>query len=124
MTEATKMTLVQTRIAGGVWEGALNGAGAAAPVVEALHAGRAVEGVEVAPVTGKTGQFSVRVPIPTWALNEGIQTFVLQSNGRTLAQFTLVAGQPLDEDIQAELILVRAELDLLKRAFQRHVREG
>ena len=41
-----------------------------------------------------------------------------------LAQFTLVAGQPLDEDIRAELSLLRAELDLLKRAFQRHVRES
>lgn len=124
MTKATKMTLVQTRIVGGVWEGALNGAGSAAPVVEALHVGRAVEGVEVAPVPGKTGQFTVRVPIPAWALNEGVQTFVLQSDAVTLAQFTLVAGQPLDEDIRAELSLVRAELDLLKRAFQRHVREG
>jgi hypothetical protein len=124
MTEATKMTLVQTRIAGGVWEGALSGAGSAAPVVEALHAGRVVEGVEVAPLPGKAGQFTVRVPIPAWALNEGVQTFVLQSDGVTLAQFTLVAGQPLEEDIRAELSLLRAELDLLKRAFQRHVREG
>jgi hypothetical protein len=124
MTEATKMTLVQTRIAGGVWEGALSGAAGAAPLVEALQGGRAIEGVEVAPVRGQAGQFIVRVPIPAWALNEGVQTFVLQSDGATLAQFTLVAGQPLDEDIRAELSLLRAELDLLKRAFQRHVREG
>ncbi len=124
MADATKMTLVQTRIAAGVWEGVLSADGSASPAIEALHAGRAVEGVEVAPVPGKARQFTVRVPIPAWALNEGVQTFVLQSEGRTLAQFTLVAGQPLDEDIRAELSLVRAELDLLKRAFQRHVREG
>jgi hypothetical protein len=124
MADATKMTLVQTRIAAGVWEGVLSASGTASPAIEALHAGRAVEGVEVAPVPGKAGQFTVRVPIPAWALNEGVQTFVVQAEGRTLAQFTLVAGQPLDEDIRAELSLVRAELDLLKRAFQRHVREG
>ena len=118
------MTLVQTRIVGGVWEGVLSGAAGDTPVVEALHAGRVVEGVEVASVPGKAGQFAVRVPIPAWALNEGVQTFVLQSDGVTLAQFTLVAGQPLDEDIRAELSLLRAELDLLKRAFQRHVRES
>ena len=117
------MTLVQTRIAGGVWEGALSGAGDAT-VIEALHAGRTVEGVEVSPKSGKAGQFTVRVPIPAWALNEGVQTFVLRSGGETLAQFTLVAGVPLDEDIRAEVSLLRAELDLLKRAFQRHVREG
>jgi hypothetical protein len=117
------MTLVQTRIAGGVWEGALNGAGEV-PVIEALHAGRAVEGVEITAKPGKAGQYTVRVPIPAWALNEGVQTFVLRSGGETLAQFTLVAGVPLDEDIRAEVSLLRAELDLLKRAFQRHVREG
>lgn len=122
MADIRNMTLVQTRIAGGVWEGALSGAGAEAPAITALHAGRAVEGVEVVP--GQAGQFAVRVPIPAWALNEGVQTFVVQAGGETLATFTLVAGQPLDEDIRAELALIRAELDLLKRAFQRHVREG
>lgn len=124
MAEATKMTLVQTRIAAGVWEGALSADAPAPPDIVALHAGRQIDGVEVALVPGKSGRFTVRLPIPAWALNEGVQTFVLQSGGQTLAQFTLIAGQPLDEDIRAELSLLRAELDLLKRAFQRHVREA
>ena len=116
------MKLVQGRIAGGVWEGVVQAD--AAPVVEALHLGRAIEGVEVRAVAGKSGQFGVRVPIPAWVLNEGVQTIVVQAGGETLAQVTLVAGEPLDEDIRAEISLLRAELDLLKRAFQRHVREG
>jgi hypothetical protein len=124
MAKATGMTLVQTRIADGVWEGALSVADDEAPVIAVLHAGRAVEGVEISPKAGKTGQFTVRVPIPAWALNEGVQTFLLRSGEMTLAQFTLVAGLPLDQDIRAEISLLRAELDLLKRAFQRHVREG
>ena len=78
----------------------------------------------VRPVAGKSGQFTLRVPIPAWALNEGVQTFVVQAGGERLAQFTLIAGQPLEEDIRAEVSLLRAELDLLKRAFQRHLREG
>ena len=94
----------------------------AAPVVEALHGGRAVEGVTVEPAGA--GRFAVRVPIPAWALNEGVQTILVQADGARLAVITLVAGEPLDEDIRAELVLLRAELDLLKRAFQRHVREG
>jgi hypothetical protein len=117
------LSLEQTRIAGGVWEGVLRGADAAPPV-EALHGGRALEGVEMAPVPGKAATFTVRVPIPGWALNEGAQSFLIQSEGATLAQFTVVAGQSADGDLRAELSLLRAELDLLKRAFQRHVREG
>jgi len=78
----------------------------------------------VRPLPGKAGCFAVVVPIPAWALNEGVQSFLVQSGGAVLAQFTLVAGQVLEADIRAELGLLRAELDLLKRAFQRHVREG
>ena len=124
MAKTPEITLVQARITAGVWDGVLSGAGTTPPAIAALHGGRAVEGVEVRPVPGKPGQISVRVPIPAWALNEGVQTFVVQADGTTLAQFTLVAGAPLDEDIRAEIGLLRAELDLLKRAFQRHVREG
>lgn len=116
------LKLEQGRIAGGVWEGVVTSA--AEPAIEVLHGERAVEGVEVLPLTGAAGRFAVRVPIPAWALNEGVQTFLVQSGGVALAQFTLVAGQPVDEDIRAELSLLRAELDLLKRAFQRHVRES
>ena len=112
--------LEQTGITGGVWEGLLSGP-AVAPALEASHNGRAIEGVEVLP--DGAGRFVVRVPIPVWVLNEGVQTVLLHSGGVVLAQFTLVAGQHLDQDIRAELSLLRAELDLVKRAFQRHVRE-
>ncbi|MGL4239317.1 hypothetical protein [Tabrizicola sp.] len=123
MAEKTGITLAETRIAGGVWEGTLSGVNGAAPVIEALHGDRAIEGVEVTPVPGKAGRFAVRVPIPAWAVNGGVQTFLVRSGGDVLAQFTLVAGQPLDEDIRAELSLLRAELELLKRAFRRHCAE-
>jgi hypothetical protein len=108
------------RIAGGVWIAEVTGA-TEAPVIEAVTGGRAIDGVEVLPGAG--GRHSVRVPIPAWALNEGVQTVLVRSGGETLAQFTLIAGEPADQDIRAELGLLRAELDLLKRAFQRHARE-
>lgn len=114
------MKLDSGKIAGGVWEGVV--LSDAAPVVEAVHGGRVVEGVTVDPAGA--GRFAVRVPIPAWALNEGVQTILVQADGARLALITLVAGEPLDEDLRAEVSLLRAELDLLKRAFQRHVREG
>lgn len=124
MAETPEMRLDQTRIADGIWEGILSGAMAGPPQIEALHLGRKVEGVEVQALPGVSGRFAVRVPIPAWALNEGVQSLLVQSGEVVLARFTLVAGQPLDEDIRAELSLLRAELDLLKRAFQRHCQES
>ena len=47
----------------------------------------------------------------------------MQAGGEVLASFTLVAGVPLEEDLRAEISLLRAELDLLKKAFRRHVTE-
>lgn len=114
------MKVELSRIAGGVWEATV--IADAAPVIEALHGGRAVEGATVEP--GPSGRYVVRVPIPAWVLNEGVQTILVQAGGERLAVITLVAGEPLDEDIRAEIGLLRAELDVLKRAFQRHVREG
>lgn len=108
------------RISSGVWEAVV--ISSEMPAVQALHGGRAVEGVTVAPLGD--GRHAVRVPIPAWAVNEGVQMILVQANAQRLAVITLVAGEPLDEDLRAEVTLLRAELDLLKRAFQRHVREG
>lgn len=123
MTDASPLSLTATRIAAGVWEGVLSGVSGAVPVVEALHQGKVLEGVEVAPLPAKAGQYVVKVPIPAAVLNEGVQTFLLRAGGQVLAQFTVIAGVPLEEDLRAEISLLRAELDLLKRAFRRHCAE-
>jgi hypothetical protein len=117
---AKRMTLTQSRIAGGVWEGVLTGAGDTG-VLEALHQGRRLEGLSVTPLPGEAGSHLVRLAIPASILSEGVQTVLLQAGGEVLASFTLVAGVPLEEDLRAEISLLRAELDLLKKAFRRHV---
>jgi hypothetical protein len=123
MTDPTpSMSLTQTRIAGGVWEGVLTASGEV-PAIQALHQGRVLEGVEVKPLPGKSGRHAVRVPIPAAILTEGVQTVLLQAGDIVLAQFSLIAGAPLDDDLRAEIGLLRAELDLLKRAFRRHCSE-
>lgn len=119
---AGRMTLTQSRIAGGVWEGVLTGAGDAG-TLEALHQGRKLEGLSVTPVPDEAGNHVVRLAIPASILNEGVQTVLLQAGGEVLASFSLIAGVPLEEDLRAEISLLRAELDLLKKVFRRHVAE-
>ena len=123
MTRPDGLVLTQTRIAGGVWEGVLTGAGASAPAIEAQHQGLALAGVQVLPFPGRPGQYVVQLPIPPEILSEGVQTVLLLSDGVELAQFSLIAGTPLEQDLRAEISLLRAELDLLKRAFRRHCAE-
>lgn len=119
----TDLTLTQTRMAQGRWEGVLTGAGDGTPALQAQHQGIALEGMTVTPLPDRPGQHVVQVPIPASILSEGVQTVLITHGDAVLARFTLVAGAPLEEDLRAEIGLLRAELDLLKRAFRRHCSE-
>ena len=122
------MTLVKltgTRIRAGVWEGLLTGQDTP-PRLEVMHLEAPLDGIRVTEVSGTPGQWAVQVPIPVHALNDGVQTFVIRDTGtgQTMAHFTLIADALMAEDIRAEIDLLRAELDLLKRAFRRHCVES
>ncbi len=117
------MQLTKTRIRAGVWEGVLTGS-TAEPALEVLHLEKPLTGVTVAPMAGAEG-WAVRVPIPAELLSEGVQTFLIRStgSGTTLAHFSIITGVAMEDDLRAEVDLIRAELDMLKRAFRRHCLE-
>lgn len=116
--------LTRTRIRAGLWEGVLSGA-EAQPRLEVLLLEQPVPGVVVEPVAGRAGEWAVRVPIPVEALSEGVQTFLIREAGttETLAHFTIITGVAMEDDMRAEVDLLRQELDMLKRAFRRHCLE-
>lgn len=119
-----EITLTKTRLYEGHWEGVLTCIGASEgwlPSLVVTHLGTAIDGVSVTEETDK-GQWRVRVPIPADRITDGVQTFLIsdRSSGETLASFAIYAGDALAEDIRAEIGLLRAELDMLKRAFRRH----
>jgi hypothetical protein len=118
------MTLTKTRIRAGVWEGVLSGA-ATAPQIEVLLLGQALTEVSLSAVPERAGEFLVRVPIPAEALSEGVQTFIIRdkASGEKLTHFTVITGVAMEDDMRAEVDLLRAELDMLKRAFRRHCLE-
>lgn len=116
--------LTQTRIRAGIWEGVLSGS-AARPELEVLLLEQPLPGVQVEEVAGREGEWAVRVPIPAEALNEGVQTFLIRQKGTSeaLAHFTVITGVAMEDDMRAEVDLLRQELDMLKRAFRRHCLE-
>lgn len=115
--------LESTRIRAGRWEAVSKAE--ETPDLELRHLGEALEGLEV---SGGPGDWHIAQPIPAELLNEGVLTFLVcrKTDGEVIDRFTLVAGAPLAEDLRAEIGLLRAELDLLKRAFrqQNAEREG
>ena len=118
-------TLTKTRFLEGTWKGLLSSTETTAPpeIAVTLH-DAPVRGVTVAQ-SSEPGRWSLEVPVPVEALGDGVQTFLIldAASDEVLGSFTLIAGEALGDDIRAEMALLRAELDMLKRAFRRHCTE-
>jgi hypothetical protein len=119
-----RLSVTCTRFASGIWEGEVTGAGEGRPPIEVLHGDRAVPDVRLA--ADETGRWRLRFPVPAEAVGEGVHTLLIRNaeTGETLESLTLIGGEALEPDLRAEVSLLRAELELLKRAFRRHVRES
>lgn len=117
-----EIVLTKTRLRAGIWQAVLTLPAGAQPNIEVLHLESPVQGVTIAPIAGQMNEYLLSVPIPLRALNDGVQTFVVQNSvdSATLGSFSIIAGNALDQDLRSEIDLLRAELDLLKRAFRRH----
>jgi hypothetical protein len=122
MTESLSVT--RTRFAAGIWEGEVHGAGDRRPPVEVIYAERPVPDVSLS--ADEAGRWRMRFAVPADAVSEGVHTLLIRSadTGETLDSLTMLAGDPMDGDLRGEVALLRAELELLKRAFRRYVREG
>jgi hypothetical protein len=117
-------TLTRVRLAGGRYEGLL-----AAPTdtgIEAVFEGRVIAVAAVSPERDRPDSARVVLDLPAEVIGEGVQVIALRStvSGAVLDRLTLMSGAPLDEDIRAELALLRDELEMLKTAFRRHCAEA
>lgn len=108
-----------SRIRAGVWEARARGQ--ERPELEVTHLGEPVSGLVV---EGGPGDWILRLPIPSELLSDGVQSFLVRDAAGVVDRFTIVTGAPLDGDLRAEIELMRAELDMLKAAFRRHMSEG
>lgn len=113
--------IAASRIRAGRWEAALYRPGANAPQVELWLGDDCIGTVDTRP-GGAEGMWLLQATIPPNRLADGIQTFLLRDaqSGETLAHFTILAGATVERDIRAEVDLLRAELDMLKKAFRQH----
>jgi len=119
--------VTKTRIFAGVWEGvvATQSDAKSAPDIEVTHLGEPIKSVSLAESASDKGVWDLRIAIPPELLSDGVQVFLIsdKKTNEKLAAFTILTGEPLEDDIRAETELLRAELDMLKRAFRRHCLE-
>ncbi|CUJ97412.1 hypothetical protein RUE5091_01801 [Ruegeria denitrificans] len=110
----THPTLTPIRFENGLWQGYLQ----AETQVEVLYLGEPLKDVQVKP---SDNGWTLTVPVPVVALSDGVHSFVIVDTvtSEKLGDFTIIAGVPAADDLRAEVELLRAELDMLKRAFRR-----
>ncbi|KMK65824.1 hypothetical protein [Puniceibacterium sp. IMCC21224] len=123
----TGFTLTKTRFQEGVWQGLLAAADAPCepPEITVTLLDKPLHGV-IVNRTPEAGRWLVEVPVPTEAIGDGAQIFVIRdaASDVVLNSFTLLSGEGLADDLRPEVDLLRAELDMLKRAFRRHCNEA
>ncbi|MFY0693208.1 MAG: hypothetical protein JXR14_14945 [Paracoccaceae bacterium] len=118
------LTMTKTRIHAGVYEGiVVDSAGEdGQPDVGVFHLDKELEGIEMSRDAQDLRLWHLRFQIPVELLTDGVQTFIFRHvpDDTTLDSFTIVTGEPLSDDLRGEVDLLRAELNMLKKAFRRH----
>lgn len=114
-------------IKGGVWRALLVADGA--PLrISLTHLGQIVGAADVQP--DGPGRWQIAATIPPETLSEGVQSYLLvaddgqdgqplQPGAHGLGALSIMAGVALEQDLLAEIELLRAEIGLLKREFRR-----
>jgi len=120
----SNLALTKIRLRSGMWEGRITGTSGTRPDIRVTHLDRPVEAVKITE-GGEADLWNIAIPIPTDAVTDGVQTFLIidAADDTKLGDFTLIAGNAAADDLRAEVELLRAELDMLKRAFRRHCLE-
>lgn len=117
-------TLTKKRITNGIYEGIFtNTKGTTtAPALELTLLGQSVGEVFIDQISDKNGTWLIRCKIPADTISDGVHSFLIcaQGSSQIMDRFTIIAGDPLDDDLRSEINLLREELDMLKRAFRRH----
>ncbi len=112
----THPTLTPIRLENGIWQGHLQAE--TEPTIEVHYLGQVLGDVRLTP---SDGGWTLSVPVPVAALSDGVHCFVIVDTmtAQKLGDFTIISGTPAADDLRAEVELLRAELDMLKRAFRR-----
>ena len=117
----TTLTLTKTKLKQGVWQGIITGMGEEPPLIEVTHESKVVGDI-ILTHNESADHWTLSVPIPRDAISDGTHTLIIRDKqtDEKIGHITLQADDLADQNLRAEMNLMRAELDMLKRAFRRH----
>ena len=118
------LEITQIKFSRGVWQGLISGAAPGTDHLPEFDVTLHEEPVDTVQVTRRqdTDELHLQINIRPSAVGSGVHSFVITEHQSldVLARFTLIGGDLAEQDLRAEIDLLKAELELLKRAFRRH----
>ena len=121
----TDLQLTKTVMREGVWQGIVTHKAGEVPQIEVTHAGTPVPGVTLTH-DPKAGHWLLSIAVPLEAIADGMQILLITdtSTNERIGHVSLLADEVTTDGLLGEVALLRAELDMLKRAFRRHCLES
>ncbi len=123
----SEFTVTKARFNAGIWEGIVLSQNMDVPTPDIAVSLLGEDLQDVSVLLDETAQdhWVLRFVVPSEVLSDGVQVFLIvdRQTGENLGSFTILSGEPMEDDIRADMELLRAELDMMKRAFRRHCLE-
>lgn len=122
----TNYFFTDVQVNSGRWEAVLRAATkSASPEIMVKHLDIPLPDIKFEEVQSDKNAWHISVGIPIESISDGIQIFRVYVDDMTYhaETFTILTGKPLEDDIRAEVRLLREELDMMKKAFRRHALE-
>ena len=107
----------------GMWRGLLTAEDSGtSPSFSVELNGAVVKGIRIS-ARPSDREWVIDVQIPKHAIGDGVYTFLIFVQGISVpvCSFCISAGRAMAYDLQAEVALLWEELEILKRAFRRHI---
>ena len=125
MSTSADIRLETTGLSDGVWTGILHGISKARrpPGVVALLDGQPLAALTIGPRPSEANCWDLRLALGPETLRDGTACVLFQLDGVTLGELVIRAGGAADDDLRAQLALLRAELDLVKRTLRDVLRD-
>ena len=115
------LKLTKTRMLEGIWHGSVTGSGDSKPDIAVTHDNVDVPDFKLTKADA-ADLWSLTISVPASAIADGIQVIVVTDNetSQKIGDVVIIGDEVTNIDQRAELELLRAELEMLKRAFRRH----
>lgn len=111
--------IITGHIRQGIWTALLDLPRSTMPDLEVVHDGKPLAGMTLSAAADEKRGWRLAIPIPAGTLSDGVQIYMVRdvANDTVIGHIPILMGEGLADSLTAEVALLRAELEVVKRAL-------